>query len=237
MSLLPVAILAGGLAGRLRPISAHVPKSLLPIAGRPFILHQLELLKNNGIDRVVLCVGHMGEQIQAFVGDGRKLGLAVDYSFDGSRLLGTGGALKHALPLLGDEFLVVNGDSYVPCSFPAIQAAYFAAGRPALMAVLRNDNRWDRSNVLLRNGQLIAYDKRSLRPGMAHIDFGVTVLSRQVFAPYGAAKIIDLADVCRDLSLSGQLAAFEVTERFYEIGSLRGIADTEEFLSRKAQIA
>lgn len=237
MTLLPVAILAGGLASRLHPISARVPKSLLPIAGRPFILHQLELLKSNGIDRVVLCVGHLGRQIQAVVGDGRKFGLTVAYSFDGSPLLGTGGALKQALPLLGDEFLVVNGDSYVPCSFARIQSAYFAAGRPALMAVLRNDNRWDKSNVLLKNGELVEYDKRSWRLGMSHIDFGVSVLSRQVFARYGASKVIDLADVCRDLSLSGQLAGFEVTERFYEIGSLQGIADTEEFLSRKAQIA
>jgi N-acetyl-alpha-D-muramate 1-phosphate uridylyltransferase len=237
MTMLPVAILAGGLASRLHPISARVPKSLLPIAGRPFILHQLELLKSNGIERVVLCVGHLAGQIHAVVGDGRKFGLAVDYSFDGSPLLGTGGALKQALPLLGDEFLVVNGDSYVPCAFARIQSAYFAAGLPALMAVLRNDNRWDKSNVLLRNGELIEYDKRSWRLGMSHIDFGVTVLSRGIFARYGASKVIDLADVCRDLSLNGQLAAFEVTERFYEIGSLQGIADTEEFLSRKAQIA
>jgi NDP-sugar pyrophosphorylase family protein len=234
---LPVAILAGGLATRLHPICAHIPKPLLSIAGRAFILHQLELLRGNGIERVVLCVGHLGEQIQALVGDGGKLGLAVDYSFDGGRLLGTGGALKHALPLLGDEFLVVNGDSYVPCSFPAVQSAYFAAGRPALMAVLRNDNRWDRSNVVARGGEVVEYDKRAWRPGMSHIDFGVIVLSQQVFTRYGAAEVLDLGDICRDLSLSGQLAAFEVTERFYEIGSVQGIADTEEFLSRKAQIA
>jgi MurNAc alpha-1-phosphate uridylyltransferase len=141
------------------------------------------------------------------------------------------------LPLLGDAFLVVNGDSYVPCSFRAVQSAYFAAGRPALMAVLRNDNRWERSNVVSRDGKVIEYDKRAWRPGMSHVDFGVMVFSQQVFTRYGAAEVLDLADICRDLSLSGQLAAFEVTERFYEIGSVQGIADTEEFLSRKAQIA
>jgi NDP-sugar pyrophosphorylase family protein len=149
--MLPVAILAGGLATRLRPMTDRVPKSLLSIAGRPFIFHQLELLKNQGIDRVVLCVGHLGDQVKAAVGDGRALGLAIDYSFDGGELLGTGGALKRALSLLGDKFFVLHGDSYLPCSFAPIQSAYEAARRPALMTVLRNDNHWDKSNVLFRS--------------------------------------------------------------------------------------
>jgi len=235
--LLPVAILAGGLASRLHPLTASVPKSLLEIAGRPFILHQLELLRSQGIDRVVLCVGHLGEQIQRLVGDGRELGLKVDYSFDGNPLRGTGGALKHALALLGNSFLVLNGDSYLPCALADIQAAYHAAGRLALMAVVRNDNRWDRSNVLLSDGELIEYNKRSQRSGMAHIDFGVSVFSSRVFAGYGTTRVIDLADICHDLCVAGQLAAFEVNGRFYEIGSLQGIAATEDFLRRRAQIA
>jgi NDP-sugar pyrophosphorylase family protein len=231
--MLPVAILAGGLATRLRPMTDRIPKSLLRIAGRPFIFHQLELLKNQGIDRVVLCVGHLGDQVKAAVGDGRTLGLAIDYSFDGSELLGTGGALKRALSLLGDSFYVLHGDSYLPCSFAPIQSAYEAARRPALMTVLRNDNRWDKSNVLFRNGELIIYDKQSPRLDMSHIDFGLYVLSRDVFLTYGESKVIDLADVCHELSKNGQLAAAEVSERFYEIGSPQGIRDTEEFLSRQ----
>jgi NDP-sugar pyrophosphorylase family protein len=231
--MLPVAILAGGLATRLRPMTDCVPKALLSIAGRPFILHQLELLKNQGVDRVVLCVGHLGDQVKAVVGDGRALGLTINYSFDGSELLGTGGALKQALPLLGDTFFVLNGDSYLPCSFALIQSAYEAARRPALMTVLRNDNRWDKSNVLFRNGELIEYDKRSRQLDMSHIDFGLYVLSSGVFLKYGESAVIDLADICRELSKSGQLAALEVSERFYEIGSPQGIRDTEEFLSRQ----
>src|SRR5580658_3498417 len=120
--MLPVAILAGGLATRLRPLTDRVPKSLLKIAGRPFIFHQLELLKTQGVGRAVLCVGHLGEQIEAAVGDGRALDLEIEYSFDGSELLGTGGALKKALPLLGEEFFVLNGDSYLPCSLSQIQS-------------------------------------------------------------------------------------------------------------------
>jgi MurNAc alpha-1-phosphate uridylyltransferase len=229
----PVAILCGGLATRLRPITDRIPKSLLSIAGRPFILHQLDLLKIQGVNRVVLCVGHFGDQISAAVGDGRSFGLAINYSFDGAELLGTGGALKQALPLLGDRFFALNGDSYLPCSLAPIQAAYGAAQRPALMTVFRNDNRWDKSNVLFRNGELIEYDKTSPRLGMSHIDFGLYVLSADVFLPYGEPRAIDLADICHDLSKAGQLAAFEVLERFYEVGSARGMRDTEEYLSRR----
>jgi NDP-sugar pyrophosphorylase family protein len=233
LSLLPVAILAGGLATRLRPLTARVPKSLLTVAGRPFIFHQLEMLRSQGVERVVLCVGHLGEQVRATVGDGAIPGLTVSYSFDGEELLGTGGALKQALPLLGDEFFVLNGDSYLPCSLAATQRAYRVARRPALMTVLRNDNRWDRSNVLYRDGELLAYDKRTPQEDMRHIDYGLAVLSQAVFAPYRAARVLDLADVLSDLSRSGQLAAFEVSERFYEVGSLEGIRDAELFLSRR----
>jgi NDP-sugar pyrophosphorylase family protein len=232
--MLPVAILAGGLATRLRPLSDRLPKALLSVAGQPFIFHQLELLKSQGIDRVVLCVGHLGAQIRAAVGDGRAFGLAVQYSLDGSELRGTGGALKNALPLLGGNFFVLNGDSYLRCSFARIQAAYEDARRPALMTVLRNDNRWDRSNVLFEDGELIEYDKNSRRPDLSHIDFGLSVFSREVFAGYDALKFIDMADICRDLSLHKQLAAFEVTERFYEIGSPQGMQETAEYLSRQS---
>jgi NDP-sugar pyrophosphorylase family protein len=211
----------------------RIPKSLLNIAGRPFIFHQLDLLKSQGVKRVVLCVGHFGDQIRAAVGDGRSLGLAINYSFDGAELLGTGGALKQALPLLGDRFFALNGDSYLPCSFAPIQSAYDAAQRPALMTVLRNDNRWDKSNVLFRNGELIEYDKKSPRLGMSHIDFGLYVFSSEVFLTYGESRVIDLADVCHQLSKTRQLAAFEVSERFYEVGSPRGLKDTEEYLSRR----
>ena len=163
---------------------------------------------------------------------GAPAGLAVSYSFDGGELLGTGGALKQALPLLGDEFFVLNGDSYLPCSLAAVQTAYRAAGRPALMTVLRNDNQWDSSNVLFRNRRLLAYDKRAPRSDMSHIDFGLSVLSSTVFTRYEHRSIIDLADVFRDLAQRGELAALEVSQRFHEIGSPQGLRETEEFLTR-----
>jgi N-acetyl-alpha-D-muramate 1-phosphate uridylyltransferase len=230
--MLSVAILAGGLATRLQPLTARVPKSLLRIAGQPFLFHQLELLRRQGITRVVLCVGYLSEQIEAAAGDGQRFGLTIVYSSDGDRLLGTGGALKRAVPLLGEHFFVMNGDSYLPCSFERLQSAYFAARAPALMAILRNDNRWDRSNVACTPQGFIEYDKRSRRSDLTYIDFGVSVFSAAALAAYPDNYRIDLADICQDLSQRGQLAACEVFQRFYEIGSHAGIADTEQYLSQ-----
>jgi N-acetyl-alpha-D-muramate 1-phosphate uridylyltransferase len=230
---LPVAILAGGLATRLYPISALVPKTLMSVAGRPFIFHQLELLKSQGIERVVLCVGHLGEQVRAAVGDGRALGLSITYSFDGTPLLGTGGAIKQALPLLGEHFFVLYGDAYLPCSFGAVQAAYEASRQPALMTVVRNENRWDRSNAIFDGDAVLDYDKQSARGDLSHIDFGVSVLRSTVFAPYAGRRYIDLAEICGTLSRQGLLAGFEVSQRFYEIGSLQGMRETDAYLSHR----
>jgi N-acetyl-alpha-D-muramate 1-phosphate uridylyltransferase len=229
--MLPVAILAGGLATRLLPVTEHLPKSLVPVAGRPFIFHQLDLLRRQGIRRVVLCLGHLGAQIQAALRSGVAAGLEISYSFDGAQPLGTGGALRCALPLLGEHFFVLYGDSYLPCPLVAVESAYRSAHRPALMTVLRNQGRWGTSNVLLKAGQLLAYDKRVPRPGMEHIDFGLSVLARGVLAHYAEGAVLDLADVLQQLSLDGELAAFEVGERFYEIGSREGLRDAEEFLA------
>jgi MurNAc alpha-1-phosphate uridylyltransferase len=239
----PVAILAGGLATRLRPITEKIPKALVEVAGKPFINRQLEYLRAQGITRVVLCLGYMGERIEAAVKDGRAFGLEVAYSYDGPVLLGTGGALRQASPLLGSEFFVLYGDSYLPCDFRAIQQAYVHSDMPALMAVLRNDNRWDTSNVLYREGRILEYNKRAPRPEMRHIDYGLGIVSRQVLERHaghsdkqGQGRAFDLADVYHELSLAGQLAGFEVSERerFYEIGSHQGLQETEQyFLNRE----
>jgi N-acetyl-alpha-D-muramate 1-phosphate uridylyltransferase len=227
---LPVAILAGGRATRLRPATEKMPKALLPIAGRPFIHWQLGLLAQQGVTEIVLCAGHLGEQIQASVGDGSGFGVTVRYSFDGDSLLGTGGALKHALPKLGAAFFVLYGDSYLRCSFAAVQAAYEASAAPGLMTVFCNEDRWERSNVLFRDGRAVEYDKHSPRPGMRHIDYGLGVLSVQALqrSPDGAA--FDLADLYHELASRGELAALTVNERFYEIGSVAGIDATERYL-------
>jgi len=219
---LPVAILAGGLATRLRPLTVTVPKSLIPINEEPFIAHQLRLLRDRGADRVVLCLGHLGEIIRDFVADGRGFGLAVEYSWDGPAPQGTGGAVRNALPLLGDAFFVMYGDSYLLCDYRAVEASFFASGKEALMTIFRNAGQWDASNVEFREGKIVAYDKRRRTPSMLHIDYGLGVFRRSMFEDLPQHKI-DLAEIYQDALANGQLAAFEVMQRFYEIGTLYGI--------------
>jgi MurNAc alpha-1-phosphate uridylyltransferase len=231
----PVAVLSGGLATRLLPATGTVPKALLSVAGRPFLHWQLALLAQQGITQAVLCVGHLGEQIRTAVGDGTGFGLTVRYSCDGETLLGTGGALKQALPLLGTAFFVLYGDSYLPCSFAHVQSAYQASGAPALMTVFRNENRWDTSNVLFRDGTIVEYNKRSPRPDMAHVDFGLGVLSAQVLQEYPPGAVFDLGDVYHGLARRGALAGLEVRERFYEIGSAAGLAAAEHYLTQQGR--
>lgn len=227
---IPVAILAGGLATRLRPLTATIPKSLIPVAGRPFLAHQLELLRAAGIQRVVLCVGHLGQMIQRAFGDGRNYGLHLDYSFDGPVLLGTGGALRQALPLLGERFFVLYGDSYLRVDYHAVAEYFERSGKLGLMTVFRNEGRYDTSNVVFRDGQILVYDKTTRRPDMHHIDYGLTVLRAAAFEGYPAGAPFDLAELLAKLVARAQLAGYEVAERFYEIGSPAGLAELDALL-------
>jgi NDP-sugar pyrophosphorylase family protein len=236
MRSLPVAILAGGLATRLGPLTERFPKSLIAVNGEPFVSHQLRLLRSRGVDRAVLCVGHLGQQIRDAVGDGSRWGIEVEYSFDGDVLLGTGGALRKARPSLGDRFFVLYGDSYLPIDFRAVQDAFAAAAMPALMTVLKNEGRWDSSNVLLEGGRIVKYDKRTRDPAMHHIDYGLGVLESAALESYPADGPFDLAEVYGSLAAEGRLAGFEVATRFYEIGSTEGIRDAEAFLSGEGAI-
>jgi D-sedoheptulose 7-phosphate isomerase len=227
---LPVAILAGGLAVRLRPITEEIPKALVEVAGEPFAYHQLRLLAGQGIRRVVFCVSYRGQQIVEAVGDGRRFGLQAEYVYDGPALLGTGGALVNALPSLGEAFFVLYGDSYLVCDYPAVAATFQAAKCPALMTVLRNEERWDTSNVEYDGGRLITYSKTNKTPRMRHIDYGLGVFSRAVFADQPPGVAFDLADVYASLAERGMLAAYEVHQRFYEVGSHSGIEDLAKYL-------
>ena len=228
---LPIAILAGGLATRLGDIAAATPKSLVDVAGKPFIAHQLALLRRHGVDEVVVCVGHLGEQVRAVIGGGSAYGVRVRYSCDGERRLGTGGALRQAASLLGPAFLVLSGDSYLECDYQAIAAAFSASGRDGLMTVLRNEGRWDRSNVLYEDGRIVRYDKADATPDMRHIDYGLGVLKAAVLDAYPAECALDLAAVYRELVERDQLAAYEVSGRFYEIGTPEGLEDTRRHLA------
>jgi NDP-sugar pyrophosphorylase family protein len=225
-----VAILAGGLATRLRPITEKIPKSLVGVAGEPFLAHQLRLLQARGVRRAVLCVGYLGEMIERDFGDGAAFGIELRYSFDGPALLGTGGALRQALPLLGEEFFVLYGDSYLPIDYAAVLADFHASGQPGLMTVFRNEGAWDTSNVQFEDGRIVRYDKRERTPAMLHIDYGLGIFHASVFAERAAGEAFDLAEVQRGLVAKGALAGHEVFQRFYEIGSHAGLAELETLL-------
>jgi NDP-sugar pyrophosphorylase family protein len=224
---LPVAILAGGLATRLRPVTEKVPKLLVDVAGEPFFSHQLRLLRAAGLTRIVLLVGHLGERIVEAYGDGAAYGVAIEYVFDGPKLLGTGGALVRALPRLGDAFLVLYGDSYLPIDYAAVENAFLGSGRPGLMTVYENRQRYDRSNVHFSDGRIVDYNKRCPTPEMRHIDYGLGAFRPDAFAGCVPGEPLDLADVQTRLAEQGRLAGFEVHERFYEIGSPEGLAELD----------
>ncbi len=230
---LPVAILAGGLATRMRPITETIPKILIEIEGRPFAEYQIELLRAHGLTKIVLCVGYLGDMVRDALGDGSRWGVELAYSFDGDKLLGTGGALKRALPLLGDAFFVLYGDSYLECPYEAVESAFEASGKAGLMTVLLNENRWDKSNILFQNAQIQRYDKHNQTPDMLHIDYGLSVLKARTLEAYGDDAVVDLSAVFQNLIQQGQLAGFEVPERFYEIGSPQGLEETRQYLARK----
>jgi NDP-sugar pyrophosphorylase family protein len=230
--MLPVAILAGGLATRLRPLTETIPKSLVEVNGEPFLWHQLRLLRENGIDRVVLCVSHLGEQVRDSVGDGRKFGVHIDYSFDGPTLLGTAGALQRAQPLLGESFFVLYGDSYLPIDWRSVEAAFRASGKAGLMTVYRNESQWDTSNVEFVDGRIVAYNKKLRNPRMRHIDYGLGVLHAAALARVPDGKSWDLATLYQELVDARELAAFEASNRFYEIGSIGGIEELCAYLTQ-----
>ena len=230
---LPVALLAGGLATRLRPITEKIPKLLVEVAGEPFFSHQLRLLKKNDLTRIVLCVGYLGEQIVAQYGDGSKWGVQIDYSFDGEKLLGTGGALIRALPKLGDAFYVLYGDSYLPCDYGAVGRAFFASGKLGLMTVFENREAYDASNVWFEDGRIKLNSKKEKPPQMRHIDYGLGLFRAAAFDACPRDTVVDLATVQTGLCTRGELAGYEMQERFYEIGSPAGLSELDGLLRKQ----
>lgn len=226
MSLLPVCILAGGVGSRLGETVKDTPKPLLEVAGKPFVRWQLEQLRDQGVARVVLCVGYLGELIEAAIGDGADLGLELRYAYDPPELAGTGGAVRGAQPLLGDAFFVLYGDTYLQLDYADVQRVFETSGCPALMTVLRNEGRWDTSNATY-DGRRVFYDKRHPPADADWIDYGMGVLRADALA---ASDDPDLAGVYEELSRRGELAGYEATERFHEIGTPEALAETAAFL-------
>jgi NDP-sugar pyrophosphorylase family protein len=227
---LPVAILAGGLATRLRPITEKIPKLLVEVAGEPFFSHQIRLLKAAGLARLVLCVGYLGEKIVEQYGDGSKWDITIDYAFDGPKLLGTAGALIAALPKLGHAFYVLYGDSYLPIDYRAAGDFFLDSGRLGLMTVYGNHGRYDASNVWFEDGEIKAYDKTNQVPAMHHIDYGFGAFRSSAFDGFPRDAVVDLAEVQKSLVARRELAGYEVKERFFEIGSPQGLNELDQLL-------
>lgn len=226
----PVALLAGGLATRMRPLTEKLPKSMLEVAGEPFIAHQLRLFQSKGISRIVICAGYLGKMIEEFVGDGQSFGLMVEYSLDGEVPLGTGGALRKALPLLGESFFFVYGDSWLVTDYSAVAKHFARSGKKALMTVFRNDNAFDSSNVEFTDGELRTYDKWHRTTEMKHIDWGLGMLQAGTFSAWTNVEKFDLADMLMDLVKKNEVVGFEVFSRFYEIGSRQGLEELDSLI-------
>lgn len=228
-----IAVLAGGLATRLGDLTKTTPKALLDVCGKAFLSWQLELFAARGLTDVVICVSHYADQIEEWVGRNPVPGLRVRFSHDGPRRLGTGGALRAALPMLGSPFFVTYGDSYLRCDYLGIFRAFTqsTAAKPplALMTVFENEGRWDTSNIVYRDGRILRYDKKDRSPEMRHIDYGLGVLTAEAFAALANEEVFDLAEVYQSALAADRLAAYEVRERFYEVGSHSGIEEFRSF--------
>lgn len=225
-----VCILAGGRGTRLGDSVRYVPKPLLEVAGEPFLLHQLRLLAAHGAHEVVMCVGYRGEMIAERIGS-ERFGVRITYSHDDPGLNGTLGAIRKALPLLGERFLILYGDTYLRIDYAAVARAWRGSGLPALMTVLRNDGCWDTSNVLYEDGRVIAYDKHAPTPAMRWIDYGLGGLQARALGAISEDEY-DLAALYELLARRGELCGVVAEERFYEIGTPTALAETEVFLSR-----
>lgn len=227
-----VLIIAGGVGTRLYPVTKTIPKAMIELAGKPFIAHQLSMLKTNGVTRVVICAGYLGEQLKDYVKDGSDFGIKVDFSFDGEKLLGTAGVIKKALPALEESFAVMYGDSYLTEDLKPVSDAFFLSGKKGLMTVFKNDGQWDTSNVVYADGKIVEYNKKSIVPEMKYIDYGVSFFRKETFGGIGENQIYDLADLFRMLIKENQLAGYEVKQRFFEIGSFKGLEETRRYLEK-----
>ena len=230
--MLPLAILAGGYASRLGSLTKDFPKCLIEVNGRAFVDWQLELLIKNGYSDFVFCVSYKSDLVQEYLGDGSDRGIKIQYSLDGETQLGTGGAIKKALPKLGKVFGVIYGDSYLPINYSVAEQDFLNSKSNALMTVYKNHNQFDVSNVEFLNGKLIDYEKGANNKNMRHIDYGITFFKEEAFLPWKDQSSFDLSLVCHDLAKDGQLDGFEVFERFYEIGSVQGIDEFSQYLRK-----
>jgi NDP-sugar pyrophosphorylase family protein len=230
---LDAVIICGGLATRLYPQTKTIPKSMIQVAGKPFIYHQLDLLLSQNIRNVVICVGYLGDQIIDSVGEVYKNKIYIRYSDDGSNLLGTGGALLNALPKIKSEnFFVLYGDSYPLAPLREVYEHYVKVEKSVLMTVYQNYNKWDKSNCIYQKGMVTLYDKKNYSNDMTYIDYGLSIISKEFYQKNNQISVFDLAEFYSKLSKKQELAGMIVSKRFYEIGSVKGIKEADDYLNK-----
>lgn len=226
-----VAILGGGFATRLYPLTHTRPKSLIEVAGKPFLGWQLELLRNHGVNRVVLCLGHHSELIKDYIAT-RDFDLEVIISEDGVNPLGTGGAILKAIPVLGEQFMVLNGDSFLEIDYSKVCSTFTESKKKGLMTLYKNQNELEKSNVEYLDGKVVKYIKGGDLDTLEYIDFGLSVFSASVFSHFKRDIAFDLSSVYENLISIGELASYVTTKRFFEIGSHEGLRDTTAYIER-----
>jgi len=227
-----VAILAGGMATRLQPLTQAVPKSLIRIHGRPFLEYQLDSLRRGGVTDIVLCLGYLGEQIESYFGEGRQWGISIRYSYDGERLLGTAGALKNAEKLLDDRFFIIYGDSYLFLDFSAVAAYFNGLNKLGLMVVYKNYDRYDRSNAVIEGNLVKRYSKKIKTPDMIYIDYGASLLRKKALKLVPPDEVYPLEKLFTELIKREELLAYEVSERFYQVGTPEGLEEFKEYIAQ-----
>ncbi|MCR5788498.1 MAG: HAD-IIIA family hydrolase [Lachnospiraceae bacterium] len=233
---LQVVVLMGGLGTRLKEYTKETPKSLVEVKGRPFFDYELMLLKHYGFRRFLFLIGYKAEMIEEYYGDGSSQGISIQYCYDGKELLGTGGAIRRAYPYLEDDFLVIYGDSFMDIDYEETIYRYYQGrreGKRALMTVLKNGDRFDKSNVVCKNNEIVLYDKKNTTPEMEYIDYGVCIYEKALFADFEEGTPFDVAVLQNRLSLRGELAAHVVTKRFYEIGSPAALQEFSEYIEKR----
>jgi MurNAc alpha-1-phosphate uridylyltransferase len=232
--MLPIVILAGGLGTRIKEVTGDLPKSMVLVSGKPFLYWQLILLRDSGYRDFVLCVSHGAERITEYLGDGCEFGINVRYSYDGSKQIGTGGAILNAIPLLGENFAVLYGDSYLPINFKEIETAFLEKECKALMTVFKNSDKFGESNIEFSNGRILRYSKKTANESMEHIDYGLSYFNASVFSNLSIDTPIDLSYIIEELVTNDEISGFEVFQRFYEVGSISGLKDFSELMERSS---
>lgn len=226
-------ILCGGLATRLGDLSKNSPKSMIKINNKPFLEYQIEILKKNSIKDIVLCVGYLAEKIKSYFGNGKKLGVNIRYSYDGDKPLGPIGALKNAEPILDDVFFIMYGDSYLTVDYKKVHRFFMKQDKLGLMVVYKNYDKYDKSNIAIKDDLVVGYGKNNSTDDMIYIDYGTSILCKKALDIVPKDKMYSTGEFFSELIKKRELLCFEAKKRFYHIGTPESLEEFNDFIRRQ----